>query len=493
MIDLAGNQESTIIDFAIDKPTIKKSAINSVLIQFIIKLKGIITLPIFTYLMIPREMGIFNIILVASSVVIPLFTLNLPDGSLLFFAQEKSIDKIQKMYMTVINSVSVFTIFLSLITGLYIYFFKRDLSIYVFWVALTIYANIFYKLPACFLATYQKTGILLKNGFFREISSSLFSVLLLYLGYSYKGLVIAGSMFSIIFGIFLFRVIFRDLSFSFKIDITYLKSFLKISLPLIPVFFFSWIVQSSDSFFLLYYKGEDVVGKYSIIYGLCSVILVLTFALNYFWFPVSARLWVENREKYRKVFSIVFTAFATALFITVLLFELNSRVIMKILVRKPDYQDAYFIIGIIAFAFAMQVLITFLTAPLYSNKNPKMIFLSFLSGGLLNGLLNFLFIPSAGILGAAISTAVSYFLIVKVADFSFCDKRLIYLGVAFLALWVGVAYLREHVRFYQLIISNVILLVTLGSVVYFKVLKNEEKKFITSFFKGLSIKGALEI
>jgi O-antigen/teichoic acid export membrane protein len=217
----------------------------------------------------------------------------------------------------------------------------------------------------------------------------------------------------------------------------------------------------------------------------------LTFALNYFWFPVSARLWVENREKYRKVFSIVFTAFATALFITVLLFELNSRVIMKILVRKPDYQDAYFIIGIIAFAFAMQVLITFLTAPLYSNKNPKMIFLSFLSGGLLNGLLNFL----------AISTAVSYFLIVmvmsylnyKVADFSFCDKRLIYLGVAFLALWVGVAYLREHVRFYQLIISNVILLVTLGSVVYFKVLKNEEKKFITSFFKGLSIKGALEI
>jgi len=174
---------------------------------------------------------------------------------------------------------------------------------------------------------------------------------------------------------------------------------------------------------------------------------------------------------------------------------------MKTLVRRPDYQDAYLIMGIIAFAFSMQVLITLLTAPLYSNKNPQLIFLSYLLGGLLNAFLNFLLIPSTGILGAAISTAVSYLFIVfvmsyltyKVAAFSFFDKRLIYSGGAFLSLWIGVAYLREHVRFYQLIVSDVILAVSLGSLFYFIVLINEERKFFASFIKGFSIKGALEI
>ena len=493
--------ENDFFYFQPDKATIKKSAINSVIIQLLLKLRGFITLPIITYFMMPKEMGIFNIISVTSALLIPLLTLNLPDGSVIFFAQEKSPDKIQKMYMSVINTVGWLTLLLVSIGILSIYFFKKELLNYALLVILTICPTIFYKLSEFILVTYQKTGILLRNVIIRDIGIALASIALVALGYSYRGLIIANSAVFIIMGLILFRVVMKNLSYSFSISLPYLKSFLKVSLPLLPVFFFSWIIHSSDSFFLVHYKGGEAVGKYSVIYGLCNVILVLTFALNYFWFPVSARLWIENREKYRKAFSMVFLAFAGALIIIVLLFELNSRFIMKTMIRRPDYQEAYLIMGIIAFAFAMQVLITLLTAPLYSNKNPQLIFLSYLLGGLLNAFLNFLLIPSTGILGAAISTAVSYFLIVmvmsyltyKVADFCFIEKRLIYSGAAFLALWIGVAYLRDHVRFYQLILSNVILAVSLGSLFYFKVLKNEERKFFASFIKGFSIKGALEV
>ena len=45
-------------------------------------------------------------------------------------------------------------------------------------------------------------------------------------------------------------------------DLAILAKFLRFSIPLLPVFFFSWVIQSSDSYFLAYYLGKDAVGKY---------------------------------------------------------------------------------------------------------------------------------------------------------------------------------------------------------------------------------------
>jgi O-antigen/teichoic acid export membrane protein len=484
--------ESSFFDFKPDSATIRKSAVNSILIQAMLKMKGVISMPILTYLMTPKEMGIFNLITVTSSVLIPLFTLNLPDGSMLFFAQEKSLEKIQGMYLTLINGVTVFTLLLTALGGASVLVFKRDSVGFAFWVALMIYANIFYKLCSAMPAIYQKTGLLLRNAVIRDLGGTVLAIVLVALGYSYKGMVFAGALFLVIPALLLLKKVFRFLSYSLTIDKGYLKDFFKISIPLLPVFFFSWIIQSSDSYFLNYYKGAEVVGKYSVIYGLCSVILVLTFALNFFWFPVSARLWIENREKYRKYFKLVFSVFSAALFLAVLLFELNAKLLMRIFARRADYQDAYVIMGIIAFAFAMQVLITLLTAPLYSNKNPRMIFFSYCLGGVINTFLNFILIPPYGIMGAAVSTAVAYLIIVvmmsalnyRVAKFRFLDRRFIYQIGLLLALWVPIVSIRGHVRVFQLIVVNVILVLAAGLAYYLKTLTKEEQRLVRSLFKG---------
>ena len=490
------NNSSDFFDFTPNRATIKKSAADSILIQVILKMKGIITMPILTYFMMPSEMGIFNIILVTASVITPLFTLNLPDGSVLFFSREKSPEKIQTMYMTVLNTVGLFTLALTLIIGLFVLIFKRDLWLSALWVFLLLFGTIFYKLAEFILVTYQKTRILLRNACFRDLGIAIFGIVLVAIGFSYKGLVIAGSSVSVVMGFVLFRIIFNHLSYSLKISVSYLKTFLKLSIPLLPVFFFSWVIRSSDSYFLIYFKGESAVGKYSVIYGLCNVILVFTYALNFFWFPLSSKLWIENREKYRQAFKSAFSVFISVLFVAVLMFELNSKIIMKILVRKPDYQDAFIIMGIIAFAFAMQVLITLLTAPLYANKSPYFILFCYLSGAILNAILNFILIPPYGLLGAAISTAVSYLLVVsimsflnyKIADFSFLDNRIIYAGSFFVILWAGCAYLKNHLSLFQAILVSFVIISIISILLYFLVLKEDEKRFIFEIVRGFSLK-----
>jgi O-antigen/teichoic acid export membrane protein len=438
-------------------------------------------------------MGVFNIISVTASLLAPLCTLNLPDGSVLFFAQEESQQKIQRMYMTVINFVALFSLVIGLVAYPLISLTHKELLPQAVWVGLVLYSTVFYKLAEFLLVTFQKTDIVLKNALIRDLGTALFSVLLVVLGLSYKGLVVAGTVSMVVMALFLYRRIFQNLRYSPLIDRSELKNFLKISLPILPVFFFSWIIQSSGSYFLLRYKGESFVGKYSVVYGLCNTILILTFALNFFWFPVSAKLWAKDREKYRKGFIMLFGAVSLLLFLGVLLFEFNSEVIMRIMARNPEYRDAHVIMGIISFAFTMQVLVTLLTAPLYSNRNSSMIFLSYLCGGLVNALLNFAIIPKYGILGAAISTALSYFFVVlimavlnyKVARFAFLDKRLYAVIGTFLILWVATAVLKGQLDIFQIIIGDVILLLSVGALIYFFVLKKKEKSYIFSLFNEL--------
>jgi O-antigen/teichoic acid export membrane protein len=219
--------------------------------------------------------------------------------------------------------------------------------------------------------------------------------------------------------------------------------------------------------------------------------LIFTYALNLFWIPLSVKLWTENKAKYQKAFKFVFAAFSTFLLMAVILFEFNSKLIMRIMVKKPDYQDAYIIMGIIAFAFALSVLVTLLTAPLYSDQKPRLIFWSYLLGSGFNLILNFCLIPRYGILGAALATASSYLLIVvamsyflfKFLGFHFIDRRLLYVGIGFIVVWAGAASLREIFLTPQVVAADIAFLLSMGLIVYGFILKGEERSYLVSLGK----------
>ncbi len=490
------DKNSNLLDFNADTHTVRKSAVNSILIQLLIKLKGVITMPVMTYFLSPAGFGAFNIILVTSSMLVPLFSMNLTDGPAIHFVQERSRERIVTMYNTVTNSVLLFSLMFLPVLWLVMYRFGGEYYRYLPLMVVLLYSNLFYKLVTYVLVVFQKSSILLNNALLKDGAGTILTIAVVVAGYSYFGMIAVLVVTNIVAGFVVYRFTRKDLVYDCVIDRLVLWQFLKMALPLLPVFFFSWIIQSSDSYFLAYFKGEQAVGKYSIIYGLTSVILSLTMALNYFWFPVSARLWVENREKYRRAFIAMFAGFVTILLASVTLFELNSRMIMQLMVRRSEYHDAYTITGIIAFAFAMQVLITLLTAPLYSNGNTKTIFTAYLCGGLVNTALNIALIPSSGIMGAAISTAVSYLVIVllmawlnyRMAGFVFFDRRLIPVLFLFVTCWGGVALLRDTLQVYQVLLADVVLLLSMTTLLYRVALKKEEKEYLYSMYAELTLK-----
>lgn len=490
------DKNANLLDFNADTRTIKKSAVDSIFMQLLIKLKGLITMPVMTYYLTPGEFGVFNIIIVTSSMLVPLFSMNLTDGPAIHFVQEKSRERIVTMYNTVTNSVLLFSLVFLPVLWLVLFRFGGEYYRYLPLMVVLLYSSLFYKLVTYVLVVFQKSSILLNNALLKDGTGTVLTIVVVAAGYSYFGMIAVLVVTNVVAGFMVYRYTRKDLVYACIIDRQILWQFLKMALPLLPVFFFSWMIQSSDSYFLAYFKGEEAVGKYSIIYGMTSVILSLTMALNYFWFPVSARLWVENREKYRRAFIAMFAGFVTVLFVAVTLFELNSRMIMQLMVRRPEYHDAYIITGIIAFAFAMQVLITLLTAPLYSNGNTKTIFTAYLCGGIVNTILNITLIPDSGIMGAAASTAVSYLMIVllmawmnyRMAGFEFFDRRLVPVTVLFMAAWGGVAWLRDSLQLYQVLLVDGGLLLGVVALLYGVALKDEEKKYLYGMCAGMSLK-----
>jgi O-antigen/teichoic acid export membrane protein len=478
----------TFLEFKSDRKTVLKNAFNSVLIQVIFRLKGIITMPIMTYYLLPREMGVFNLLIITVHLLTPVFSLNLISGPAVFMIQEKSRERVRAMFYTAFNSAVLASAACLISLAFFLQGWGGKYRPYLVLLLPMLASNLIYQLFSSILVNFQKTSFLVKISFFKDGATVLLTLGLVMARFSFTGMAAAVVCTDILASAYIYSSLRGDLPYRASVDKGLLKDFLRLSLPLLPVYLFNWMIQSSDSYFLAQLKGEAVVGKYSVIYGLSNVILIFTYALNLFWIPLSAKLWTEDKPAYVKAFRFVFAAFTLFLWIAVVLFEFDSKLIMRIMVRKPDYQDAYVIMGMIAFAFAMSVLITLLTAPLYSDQKPRLIFLSYLSGSVLNLTLNFALIPRYGIRGAALATAASYTLIVLVMSFSlyrflefrFLDRRLLYLGAGFAMIWPGAAALREILVTPQVVAVNIAFLFTMGFVIHAFVLRSEEKSYLVT-------------
>ena len=83
-------------------------------------------MPIMTYYLTPDNMGTYNLIIITASMLTSLFFLNLADGPLIFFVQEKSKERIRDMYNTVTNSSLVLFMLFSLIFSILIFYLGKE-------------------------------------------------------------------------------------------------------------------------------------------------------------------------------------------------------------------------------------------------------------------------------------------------------------------------------------------------------------------------------
>ena len=186
-------------------------------------------------------------------------------------------------------------------------------------------------------------------------------------------------------------------------------SMLKVGLPLIPSNLSVFIFNSIDRYFLNYYTNLSEVGLYNLAYNFGNLVTVL-FATPMALIWPAMFLSVKDHKNVKEFYTRALTYSSMIAFFIFLGIALLSEEAIKIFANE-EYWAAYTVIPIIVLTYVIWSLRKSILVGVILKKKTLAQASIFLIGALINIGLNFLLIPGYGMMGAAISTIISYIII----------------------------------------------------------------------------------
>ena len=202
-------------------------------------------------------------------------------------------------------------------------------------------------------------------------------------------------------------LILNDIGFAWP-RFNQIRSYLNFSIPLIPNSLFYRLYDSADRFFIFTFVGSTAVGNYAVMYLAGSLFTTMVSPIHTVLLPTMAELWNKNkRSEIGPIIEQIIRLSALITLPTLAGAMILYQPLLGILMRGGMLPNAdYFLlicISFVVFGFGI---------PLGDALNVagKTRHLFVLNGSLagINLLLNFMLVPTLGILGAVFSTLVCH-------------------------------------------------------------------------------------
>lgn len=383
------------------------------IVNIISTLSGLILLPILTKTLSIELYGIWVQIGVTSSLLALLATLQLNNAIIRFFAGEKDINKIRGGFYSVFTLVFLF----NLLMILFILFLSKPLAITFFGgeEAIPFVRLLCFIIPstalnsiciAFFLALQQirkYSGFLILQ---QILNISLVSYAVLS-GYSLLGALVALIIVNT-FSLFLYFFFIHSQIGIGKPNLSVLKPYLVYCLPLLPSVAATWIIEISDRYVIAYFLGVASVGIYSAAYSLGSTVRMFMGPIGTILLPTISNLYENNKMEELKT-HLTYSLKLYLMFAIPSLFGLT--ILSKSLLltfTTSEFVSAYLIVPIVALGTIFYVSSGICSIILAVVKKTKLFVWLGVMNSTINITLNVILIPIIGILGAAISTLITF-------------------------------------------------------------------------------------
>lgn len=396
-----------------------KASIIYVIVGFINKGIGIITVPVFTRLLTTEEMGTVTTWISWMTILLPIASLSLSSSSLIIAMNEFRTSRDQYESSTLCLSTLS-----SLICAIVYFLFRKQLnSLFTLTTPLMFFMILYLAFsPAMEMwMVRQRYEYNIKNMTIVTLASNLSAAIIgvifvLLLNDSGKDLgkvrIYATYTILIAFGIFFY---FRILKTGRTIyNSKYWKFALKVSVPLIFHTLAKNILDVSDRTMISMYCGKSAAGIYGTIYSISSLSLIVWNSINNAFVPyLYERLETDSKDSVvtiKKITNIVLIVYAVACIgLTAIAPE-----IVHILTTEDYYDAVYIIPALSAGIFLTSVYNLFADVILYHKKS-TIVMCATIIATVVNVILNAIFIQLIGYQAAAYTTLVS-FIILAVAQ-----------------------------------------------------------------------------
>jgi len=206
--------------------------------------------------------------------------------------------------------------------------------------------------------------------------------------------------------LFVYLMIVKDSKYKFELDRVMLRDMLKFSVGLIPSCIASTVLTLSDRYFLRGYRNVAETGVYSVGYKFGMLIQPLFVSpFSQIFTPYKFSIWKDSDAEEK--FNYMFLKYHIIGCFIMLGICIYSKAMITIL-STAESVVAYKLVPLIVLAYFLYGKSAFYCLGIQIKNKTYYDGLIMLSAGIINIILNIIFIPKLGMYGAAVSTAISY-------------------------------------------------------------------------------------
>lgn len=373
--------------------------------NFASKLLIFLLLPLYTNLLTTDEYAVADLITTTINLIFPILTLSIAEATLRF-AFDKNVKK-NEVLSTAVVFLFASTI-LVVVAKSFIALISETLNIYWWYFCACYFVTASHTILSYFARGCDKTKVFAISGIVHSVVLVSCNILFLLVfkvgldGYLLSMIIsfVASSGF-ILFG----AGFYKDLK-SIKINRSLMREMLKYSIPMIPTIIAWWFMQTSDKYMIIWKLGLAQSGIYSVAYKIPTILTMVSSLFTQAW-QISAISNYKEKDNSDFVGNVYgFFNMVSVLACAVLIFM--SKILGGILFAK-DYFIAWKCVPVLLIAYVFSGLSGFLASNFTAAKKTNFLFVSTSIGALVNVLLNLFLIEKIGILGAAYTTLIGFF------------------------------------------------------------------------------------
>ncbi|MFZ4455724.1 MAG: lipopolysaccharide biosynthesis protein [Bacteroidales bacterium] len=376
-----------------------------------------ILFPIFSFYILPNQMGIYDLSIVLIYLLIPVFTMNTRESAIRFLLDPNYINErdsvIKYTIKNVINGIfysSIIIVIIELIHPMQ----------YFWWVFVTFISILIYEIVVQIARGIGQTKLFVASGIMNTFFIASISILLVvFFKFDIRAVFLANIISRIIciliidYRIHFINSVFRTKGIKSSID----KSMLKYALPLLPNFIMFWLIDNQSRIFINKYLGIEQNGLYAIVIKFSSILLTFSYIFYQTWQELSIKYY--NSEDRNYFFTKVFNKYYLGLSLAVMIIGFGTKSIYPFIVDKNYHEGIVYIYPLLV-SVVFYALAFFLDMSYQCSKESKRALPSIISTAILSVILNFLFIKPYGMMGITYALIISYLFL---TIFRFIDSQ----------------------------------------------------------------------
>lgn len=372
---------------------------------------------ILVWVLQPDIIGIFFLAWTTLSLVMIFPTFGFETALLRFIGKYDGVGDNEKV-IGFIQASFIISLFLSIVSTFFIYFFSDWISVLAnkpelaYAIRFLSFALPFLVISTVAIASTQALKYMRYKVYARELAGNLGKILLtllfFFLGLRLAGILIATILSSAFMAFLAVFFLNKLIPFFHKSNefIYAAKQLIKFSIPQVLSNFLIFVILSSDLMILGIYRSSSEVGIYTMVIKIAMLISYILLSFNAIFSPIISDL--HNRKKIENLDSLLKTVtrwnytISLPIFLIIFLF---AKPILAVLGNAYVLgASALMILSVSQFVSAATGQIGFII--LMSGRTYIFLFTN-IAAAVVNLLLNFLLVPTYGMVGAAIASAIS--------------------------------------------------------------------------------------